>query len=427
MPISLRTDRTLLRADAPNTRHLLVTFVAPAAPRRQGRLPASVGLVLDRSGSMAGARKIDLAREAVERSLDLLRPDDRFTLVVYDDRVDVLVGATHASAEAKRLAERLLHDVDARGSTDLHAGWTAGAGQLATALDPASVARVLLLTDGLANQGVTDPATLAATAAGLRARGISTSTFGVGADFDERLLRDVAHEGGGNFYFIEVPAQIPDLLTSELGEALEVVARGAVLDLALPPGAQAALLGRYRHASAPDGTLRVEVGDLVSGQELRVVVKLRFASGLAGTRAGVAVRLADRDAALGGAEASCEWTYAAPEACNAERRDVVVDREAANLYAARARAEATEANRAGDLRRARLVLERTADRIRGYAGGDPELEALWRALRDDVPRYAEEAMSSMQLKMAFSVAEYAGKGRAGDGRARRASRPSHER
>jgi Ca-activated chloride channel family protein len=427
MPISLRTDRALLRADAPNTRHLLVTIVAPTAPRRVGRLPANVGLVLDRSGSMAGARKIDLAREAVERSLDLLRPDDRFTLVVYDDRVDVLVGATRASAEAKGLALGLLRDVDARGSTDLHAGWTAGAGQLAAALDPASVARVLLLTDGLANQGVTDPPSLAATAAALRARGIATSTFGVGADFDERLLRDVAHEGGGNFYFIEMPQQIPDLLTSELGEALEVVARGAALEVVLPPGVQASLLGRYRHTSAPDGTLRVELGDLVSGQELHVVVKLRFAPGRAGATTDVAVRLADRDAALGRAESRRTWEYATPEACNAERRDVVVDREAANLYAARARAEATEANREGDLHRARMVLERTADRIRGYAGGDPELEALWRALRDDVHRYAEVSMDAMQLKMAFSVAEYAGKGRSGDGRARRAPRPTHER
>src|SRR6478752_4612672 len=100
--------------------------------------------------------------------------------------------------------------------------------------------RMSLRTDGLANHGVTEHGALVTTAAELRRRGVATSTFGVGADFDERLLRDIAHEGGGNFYFVESPAQIPDLVTSELGEALEIVARGAALHVELPAGADAA-------------------------------------------------------------------------------------------------------------------------------------------------------------------------------------------
>jgi Ca-activated chloride channel family protein len=423
MPFTLRTDRRLIRAGSRSTRYLLGNIVAPVAPPREGRLPASIALVLDRSGSMDGERKFDLAREAVEGALALLRPEDRFTLVVYDDVADVLVDATVATPEARRLALARLREVGPRGSTNLHAGWTAGAARLGHRIEEHAVARVLLLTDGLANQGITARHALADVAADLRRRGITTSTFGVGADFDELLLRDIAHEGGGNFYFVESAAQIPDLLTSELGEALEVVARSAALVVDLPVGAEGQTLNRNRTSRDANGALRIELGDLVSGQELEVVVALRFDAGATGGEATVSVRLSDSGGALGADVQRCTWRYASHDENDAQPRDVVVDRAVATLYAARARAEATEANREGDFRRARRVLERTADRIREYAHGDPELEALWRALRDDVGRYAEEVMTAMQLKASFYVAESVAKGRAPDGKARRAPRP----
>jgi Ca-activated chloride channel family protein len=251
---------------------------------------------------------------------------------------------------------------------------------------------------------------------------VPTSTFGVGADFDERLLREIAQEGGGNFYFIESPVQIADLLTSELGEALEVVARDAELHLAVPTGVVAQPLNRLRFAGGRGDALRISLGDLVSAQELRLIVKLRFPAGAVGESVAVGVQLADRDGVVSGPVEACEWRFADHGDNEAQPRDAVVDREVAALYAARARAEATEANRAGDFDRARRVLEQTADRIRGYAYGDPALEAVRRALLDDVDGYAARAMSPMQLKSAFYVAESFGKGRGPDGKARR--RPS---
>ena len=419
MRLSLRTDRPLLRAEARSTRYLLASIAAPAAPARAARIPVNVGFVLDRSGSMHGERKFGLAREAVRQALRLLRPEDRFTLVVYDQEVDVLAPATLATPEAKEFALARLASVGPRGSTDLHAGWSTAAAQIGATLRDDAVTRVLLLTDGLANHGITEPAALLKTADELRRLGIVTSTFGVGADFDERLLRDVAHEGGGNFYFIESPAQIADLLTSELGEALEVVARDAALHLVLPAGAEAEIVNRFRVTPSGRDELRVHLGDLVSQQELRVVVRIRFASGAPGSVAQVEARVVERSGAHDTLPVICEWRYADHAANDAQRRDVVVDREVAAMYAARARAEATEFNRHGDFDRARRVLERTADRIGRYANGDRALEAIRRALRDDVERYAEQAMSPMQLKMAMYVSESESKGRGADGRARR--------
>ena len=418
MTLALRTDRRLIRAGARSTRYLVATVFAPTAPPRAERRPVHVALVLDRSGSMDGERKFGLAREAVEQSLRLLRPEDRFTLVVYDTEVDVLAPAVAASPEAKRMALSRLHDVGPRGGTDLHAGWTTAATQIAEQLRDDAVTRALLLTDGLANHGVTEHGALVEKAAELRRFGIATTTFGVGADFDERLLRDIAHEGGGNFYFIETPAQIADLLTSELGEALEVVARDAVLHLTLPTGADVEPLGRQRWTGGRGEELRISLGDLTSAQELPVVGRIRFPEGAPDAVTSVSARLSDRDGALDMSSVTCEWRYADHRANDLQPRDVIVDREVAAHYAARARAEATEANRRGDLDLARRVLERTADRIRSYAEGDPAIEAIRRSLLADVDGYGT-TMSAMQLKVSFAVAESYGKGRTPDGKARR--------
>ena len=418
--LSLRTDRSLVRAQASSRRWLLVNVTAPDAPPRAERLPVNVALVLDRSGSMAGADKFDLARTAVEQALRMLHPEDRFSLVVYDDLVDVLAPSAPATPEAKRRALESMRGVHPRGSTDLCAGWMHGCEQVAEHLGEHGVARALLLTDGLANKGTTDHDTLVRHAGELRRRGIATSTFGVGDDFDEVLLRDIAHEGGGTAYYVEKPAQIPDYLTSELGEALEVVMRGAALGVVLPRGAEAEPLNRFRHSRAHgDSELRVELGDLVSGQEVSAVIEVRFPRGKEGARTSVRVALGSDDELVTRAEGVVEWTYASHAENDRQPRDRVVDREVAKLYAARARAEATEANRYGDLDRARRVLEGTARRILGYAGDDAALRATAAELLAVMPHYAEQAMSAMMRKQSLYASEAMAKGRSADNRARR--------
>jgi len=121
----------------------------------------------------------------------------------------------------------------------------------------------------------------------------------------------------------------------------------------------------------------------------------------------------------GRTEEMVTWTYATHAENDAQRRDVEVDREVATLYAARARAEATEANRHGDLDRARRVLERTADRIARYAGTDPLLRQLERDLRAQVPHFADVPLSRMSLKSALFEAHTAWAGRDPEGKARR--------
>jgi Ca-activated chloride channel family protein len=415
--LDIRTDRHLIGAAGGSQRYLLVSVTAPQAPPTNKREPLNVALVLDRSGSMGGS-KIRLAREAVHQALQNMRPEDRFSVVVYDEEITTVVESTPVSAEATRNAIKKLGRIDARGSTDLHGGWLAGCEQLAGKLAADGVGRCLVLTDGLANVGVTDRDELVSRAgAALRERRIATSTFGVGADFDERLLNGMADAAGGHFYFIEQPAQIPDLLTSELGELLEVVAREACLTLRLPTGVEAAPLGAFDFVKTDTG-IRVLLGDLVSGQELAVVVALRFPAGEVGDTTAVQVGLNDRDGVLAVSAQAIGWSVASDAACDIQDRDLIVDREVARLYAARVRAEALELNRQGHYDEARARLERTARRILSYAGDDDELKALAAELMADAAEH-QQFMTAMDMKKRHYASYSVMKSRAPDGKARR--------
>jgi Ca-activated chloride channel family protein len=419
MTLAIQTDRTLIRAAASSTRYVLARITAPRAPERETRLPVNVGLVLDRSGSMWDERKFELAREAVEQSLRMLRADDRFALVVYDSEIDVLMQSARATPETKRRALEALREISPRGSTDLGGGWLSGCEQIAEFLDDDRVSRCLLLTDGLANHGITDRDELARHAGELRQRGVSTSTFGVGVQFDERLLRDMAHEGGGNFYFIEGASEVPAMITSELGEALEVTLRNASLIVTVPPGATGETLNRFRQTpTAEPNELRVDVGDLVSEQELEVVVRLAFPSGDVGQEIPADFVLASAGNVIPGTECRQAWTYATHHENDVQPRNREVDRAVAELYAARARAEATEANREGRFEQARQVLDATSRRILEYAGDDAKLRQLAEKLVSEEYVFGRP-MALMARLSSYYAAETALKGRDPSGRARR--------
>jgi Ca-activated chloride channel homolog len=412
--LRLRADRELIRARGNSVRYLLASITAPVAPARANRMPVNITLVLDRSGSMQGENKFPLAIAAIEQALNLLHNGDRFSLITFDDHVDVVMPSTLATSDAKRRALRALQQIAPRGSTDLCAGWMHGCEELSDYVADGTITRALLLTDGLANAGETNHEVLVHHATELNRRGITTSAFGVGADFDERLLRDIATEGGGNFYFVQHADQIMDLVTSELGEALEVVVSRATLTVALPKGAQATVINRFRSRRSHERTgIIVELGDLVSAQELDVVIRVKFLQGEVDDTVHVKATLGDETAA------SVEFTYASHAANDEQPRDAQVDREVARVYAALARAEATEANRHGDFDRARRALISASRHIVEYAGSDAELQALAAALRDEVPQYAEQVMSAMRLKQSFYAAESTVKGRSPEGKARR--------
>jgi Ca-activated chloride channel family protein len=399
--LTVRADRDLIRPNWHSKRFLLARIAAPRATAERVRPPVNLAIVLDRSGSMSGD-KLRVARSAVEEAIARLQPDDRFSVVVYDDVVDVVIESSRASGEARRGAIERLRAIEARGSTNLGEGWLRGCEQVASHLAERGVNRCLLLTDGLANVGITDAGQLAAHAAELRTRGVSTSTFGVGNDFDERLLQELADAGGGHFYYIADAPQIRDAITSEVGETLEVVARDVNLEVTARDDIRVEPISPYKATARGNRTV-VSLGDLGSEQVVEVVLRLSMPYGDVGRETGAIVALTDRDGVFGPSGAGeaesvrISWTYADDHANDNQPRDVEVDRAVARLFAARARQEAVARNRAGDFSGAQRILQATARRIQEYVGRDAAMRDMVDALgREEVSFSAPMAEPSLK-------------------------------
>lgn len=414
--LTVRTDRSLIRAAARSVRYAVVTVVAPVAQKAAERQPIDVAFVLDRSGSMSG-EKIELARDAILQGLGMLQPRDRFAVVAYDDHIDVVMPLTSASREAREHAEHRLRVFKARGGTDLGGGWLKGCLQLAEAQGGGATARCLLMSDGQANHGITDPGELERHARELRGRDIVTSTFGVGERFDERLMSGMARAGGGHGYFIQHTRQIGDLLTSELGESLDIVERNAHLTVTLPDTAELELLNDF-DVTREHGSTRVRLGNLVSGQSIAVVLKLTLPSGSMGQRTSIQVRVDADDSALDASPVEQQWTWASHEDNDAQPRDAAVDLEVATVYAARARRDALERNRHGDYQGAQQILTQTARRVDRYAGDSPALLAVASSLRHEREEFSHQ-MSEMSMKQAHHFSGNALMNRSPAGKARR--------
>ncbi|MFN7175096.1 MAG: vWA domain-containing protein, partial [Thermaurantiacus tibetensis] len=176
LTLSLQPRRPALLAGLDNALEVLVRAEAAPAPEGAGhRRRLDLALVIDRSGSMAGQPLAEAKRLAAEM-VARLDPRDRIAIVTYDDAVQVPVPSRPVGERASILAA--IAGIEAGGSTALHAGWAAGAEEAARAVAEADVARVLLLSDGCANHGLTDPDRIAAHCREMAEAGVSTSTYG---------------------------------------------------------------------------------------------------------------------------------------------------------------------------------------------------------------------------------------------------------
>ncbi|NWF68688.1 MAG: VWA domain-containing protein [Chloroflexi bacterium] len=198
------------------------------APGDEKRRPVNIGLVIDRSGSMAG-EKLDYTRQAAQFLVQNLGSHDILSIVLYNDKVETLLYPENV--QRKDAICQRIEGIKASGTTNLSGGWLEGCNLVSQKYEAARVNRVILMSDGLANRGITDQAKLVALAQQKLAEGISTTTMGLGKDFNEDLMMSIANDGGGAFYFIESPEVTPTIFHEELQGLLTLVGQNLLISL----------------------------------------------------------------------------------------------------------------------------------------------------------------------------------------------------
>jgi Ca-activated chloride channel family protein len=290
------------------------------------RTPVNVAIVIDRSGSMAG-EKIAKAREAAVLAVDRLNDEDIVSVVAYNDTVSVLVPATKVSD--KDSIRSGIERLEARGSTALFAGVSKGSDEVRKFLAKNRVNRVILISDGQANVGPSSTSALAELGESLVKERICVTTIGLGLDYNEDLMTQLARKSDGNSGFANTSEDLVRLMKSEFGDVLGVVAQEIVVRIECEDGIRPVrVLGR--EADISGRTVQVQINQLNASQEKYVLLEVELPatrSGKARDVASVKVTYANMGTkstdTLAGA-ASVRFTDSLAEVERSVNRDVMV-------------------------------------------------------------------------------------------------------
>jgi Ca-activated chloride channel family protein len=379
-------DYSVIAVERAQHVYLLARIQAETAPQSADRRPLNLSVVLDRSGSMQGD-KLAYVKQAAQILVQRLAAKDRFSLVSYNHTVTVDIPPV-AVVEKDRI-NQAIKKVESSGTTNLSGGWLQGCQLVVGEIVEGQVNRVLLLTDGLANEGVTDPARLEALARQKRGEGITTTTMGVGMDFNEDLLTRMAKEGGGAFYFIDNPDQAPTIFNEELNLMMNIVGQNLLITLILTPDVTMVrqLSGYTTQPNADGATFRL--GDIFADELKALMLELSIPALKTLGEVEVA-RLRFEYDELGGdsvthrvIELPIRVNTVTVDDFEKQLRDPDVVKMALLMQAARAREEAIQHADAGDFEQASQVLGHTADLIRNSQIKDPDLQQQHDMLREE--------------------------------------------
>lgn len=235
------------------------------------RKPIDLALVFDVSGSMRGEPLMDVQAAAVAL-LDSLGPQDRVAIVAYSSDAWLVAPKTRLSASNRSDLKRKIQALNADGGTNISGGWELGYEQIQMR-DRDSVRRVMLLSDGQANEGIVDIGTLANMTGTAMEWGVTTTSLGVGLDYNEDLLQSMARRGGGNYYFVydNAPATSFD---QELASLTSNVTSRATLHVEILGGPYVSRVEGFEWRAAPEGGIVIELGSLTEGMRRDVLIEL---------------------------------------------------------------------------------------------------------------------------------------------------------
>jgi Ca-activated chloride channel family protein len=395
MEVSLTPRKPAIRANGKGDMDVLLRVKAPATPGATvARTPLSLALVIDRSGSMKGDR-LAAAKASAADLVNRLHGDDEVSIVIYDERVDLLLPLMPAS-QARDQIRRALSSFDAGGSTDLYQGWLMGAKQLAFRTGSNRLCRVILLSDGQANHGITEEDEICTQVCGLAHAGVSTTTVGLGEGFNESLMTSMAVAGQGNALYGERAEDLAEPFDSEIG----LLSHLAWREVRLLAGS-ATSRWKLRNDYAAVGEHLWSMPSIAEGAEAWAVFTAPMDSAArAQTRSRqskalhVTVTARDGEGRLHEVKASLPVLPEVDEAqWDALLEDKLVARRVAELGAADRQDEARDAVQRGDWSRAELLLRQVEELARDNEWLQGTVAQMKRLLeRRDQARFSKEVM-----------------------------------
>ena len=400
-------DRNIVAVHEQDVVNLLFELSAPRTSEAQ-RPAVDAVLVLDRSGSMQGA-PLTAVKAACDRVVGMIGPNDRVGIVTFDSTIDVVLELDrHDTATARRAISRIVPG----GMTNLSAGWLKGLEMLQTSPRPDAVRRIIVLTDGHANEGLTNPDALAGMVGGGRTNGVTTSVIGFGDGYDEVLAGTLANQGGGNDYWCAGPDDAPQVFDAEFGGLAQIAAQN--IEVRFAPTAQVAVcevLNDFRTSTGDDGVITIDLGDIYAAETRSVVLRLS----LRPVQATGSVLLGDLDVswaaineqiALHSLSLPVEIQAGMPGEIDLEENDRVRE-QVLILQAARDERAGRDAAEAGDFNQAALHLRSAAS----YLTQTSMSASYLRTLESDADALSQGMWSAESSKRRFSASRENSKGR----------------
>ncbi|MBZ0285269.1 MAG: VWA domain-containing protein [Anaerolineae bacterium] len=384
MKADFALDYDVLTVEQPHKLYLMARLNSGPAPDNQRRRPLNLSLVIDRSGSMGG-EKIVFTRQSAQFLVQNLGAHDLLSVVLYNENVETLLppeNVIHKDAINQRI-----NQIKASGMTNLSGGWLQGCGLVAENIRPDYLNRVILMSDGLANRGITDLNRLVALARQKHEQNISTTTMGLGSDFNEDLLMAMADAGGGAFYFIESPEVAPIIFEEELRGLLSVVGQNLVVSV--EPSDHVTSVNQLNAYNMHSDGKRISfsLGDVFGDEVKALMLELNIPALHDVGEQQIALLRFEYDEILesGSAHQILELPVTinvAPQAELPAQANPEVRRSVLLLKAAQARRDAVNAADRGDYQSASQVLKQAAEAINDVEAQNAELgeerEALLR-------------------------------------------------
>ena len=257
-----------------NTEQFVGVWVEVPESTRRAHVPAAITLTIDTSGSMQGD-KIVQARNAAKTLVNQMKDGDLIAIQTFSDRAHEIIPPTELEPRTRQAVLSTISELSADGATNMFEALQLAVGRTERAPSTHPVRRVVLISDGRATAGRTDTETLAHIAENGMSRGVQVTAMGVGLDYDENALNQLAMRSSGRLFHLSDPQELASIVKNELSLLQSTMATNAFVEVVPAPGVQLVSANGVRATWNSGGAVRVPLGTMFSGQRREFLVRFR--------------------------------------------------------------------------------------------------------------------------------------------------------